>query len=1012
MNQLPTRKFKALLSSTLTAGLLAATGYSQTAASSVSTEPTKMEKYVVTGSYLQQSAMVTPNPVIVLDSQQFTFSGATDALDFFRKETPYFSGGGNIGKEVNNGGPAGESYIALRNLQTLVLLDGRRMVSSPASTGTAVDLNTIPSAMIDHIEILKDGASTLYGSDAVGGVVNIITKKNYNGFELRARRGFDHLYDYHTEDYSLVGGFSDGHTTLTIGAEYYRNTALKTTDRGLPSMEPAQLRAAGRIAAPSYMSGSYYGRVGSFMLAGSDLAVGAPGYKAGVNTPPIKASPVLGTVSSAIPAALTANGTYIPITSTPRSQALGNTATILNTTLYGTASIDPTNRKQVLANFSRELAGDKLEFFANFLYSHTENTGTVLAPGPTAPGAVDFDNMIIPANNPWNFFNQDITSFPGFNGSVRNRFVEVGNRSNDYTTNTFRMAGGFRGKISSDFSWELGFNYGHADYKNIQNNAVNGHALNAAMTPLVTGTGANAKYVYDSKGRPLSTLNDPNGDPVPVYNYLALPGFNAQSTLDAIRATLFRVGNSELKGVDFVIHGNVYELPAGNMGVALGADYRGDAVDNSVDTLYASGYLMGGLNSVSQFSGGKTNSKSLFGEVEVPLVSKKQNVPGFYSLGGNISGRFSKLNTGARSNVPKLGGKWQPFNEDLALRATYAKSFVAPSVVALYGPAQGNSPTVSLPDALAGNRPNSVQITSTELANPGLAPSKATSYTAGFVYSPRQIKGLSMSFDWYSIKQDQQGTIDYQSIFNDINAKGSGSPYAATYKTSNGVALTTTTPNQVNVQNVGSIVVQNNPAGDQKTEGLDIQASYDFSLPSDMGRLRLSTASNILFSYKYRSTSADRYLQYARKYTNQFTSVGFTSSNNTFPGYSLTGNLVYSYKNWSAMFNMMYIPAVHDVGDLLGQELDSKATNSYTVNGKEYIIPKYYKADLTVSYDFKKTGGRGVMSVLNGVTITAGANNLFNKSAPFITSATEDNTDKQTYDMVGRFFFIEVGKKF
>lgn len=1008
MNNIRIRKFKALVLSAATAGLLAATGYGQGASS----EPTKLEKFVVTGSYLQQSALVTPNPVVVIDSQQFSFSGASDSLDFFRKQTPYFSGGGNIGKEVNNGGPAGESYIALRNLQTLVLLDGRRMVNSPASTGTAVDMNTIPSAMIDHIEILKDGASTLYGSDAVGGVVNVITKKNYNGFEARVRRGFDHLYDYQTEDYSVLGGFSDGRTSLTLGAQYYRNSTLKTTDRGLSSLEPADLRARGRIAAPSYMSGSYFGRVGTFMLAGSPLAVGAPGYKSGVNSPPIKTDPNAGPVSSTIPAALISNGTYIPITSTPRSQALGNTATILNTTLFGTGSIDPTNRKQVLVNFNRDLAGDKLQFFANFLYSHTENIGQILAPGPTAPGAVDSNNMIIPANNPYNFFNQDITSFVGFNGGVRNRFVEVGNRSNDYTTNTFRMSGGFRGKVTADISWELGFNYGHADYKNIQNNAVNGHSLNSALTPLITGTGANQRYVYDSKGRPLSKLNDPNGNPVPVYNYFALPGFNAQETLDAIRATLFRVGNSELKGVDFVVHGTVAELPAGKMGAAVGADYRGDAVDNSVDTLYASGYLMGGLNAVSQFSGGKTNAKSLFGEVEIPLTSKKMNVPGFYSLSGNISGRFSKLDTGARSNVPKLGGKWQPFNEDLALRATYAKSFVAPSVVALYGPAQGNSPTVALPDALAGNRPNSVQISSTELANPGLAPSKATSYTAGFVYSPRQIKGLSLSVDWYSIKQDQQGSIDYQTIFNDLNSKGSGSVYAATYRTVTGNPLTTTAANQVNVQNVGSITVTNNPAGDQKTEGVDIQASYDFGIPSEMGRLRLATATNILFSYKYRATNQDRYLQYARKYTNQFTSVGFTSSNNTFPGYNITGNAVYSYKNLSVMLNMTYIPAVHDVGDLLGQERDPTAKNSFTVNGQEYIIPKYYKFDATVSYEFKSSTAAGMMSMLKGVSISAGVNNLFNKGAPFITSATEDNTDKQTYDMIGRFFFVELTKKF
>jgi len=1009
MNLNSGRKLRASLafvSSVVLAAFAVAQDTSSTTASASTTTAgpeVKMEKFLVTGSYLPQSEAVSANPVVTLDAKEFNFSGATDTLDFFRKETPYFMGNGNIGKEVNNGGPNGESYVALRNLTTLVLIDGRRTTASPNSYGTAVDLNTIPSAMIDHVEILKDGASTLYGSDAVGGVVNVITKKNYNGFELSAREGFDHLYDYKTEEYSVVGGYSNATASLTIGFDYFRNTPLKTPDRLLASMEPAALQAAGRLAAPTYMSGTYPGRVGSYVLAGSPQAIGAPGYNASKVTPPAKTDP---NAPATTVAALAALGYYVPISTTPRGMLLG--ATNLNTTLFGTDTIDPTNRKNFMANFDKELAGDKLKFFASFMFSETANVGVVLAPGPTGPGVLDFDNMIIPANNPWNFFGQDITSFGGFTGSIRSRFVDVGLRTLDVNTDTFRLATGFRGDINENFSWELGTVYSHAEYKSVQRNAVNGHAFNAAVTPLIDST--TGKYVYNAKGQPLSALSDAEGNPLPVYNYFALAGFNDPATVDAIRANLFQTGNTDFKSIDFRVTGTPVELPAGKLSVALGVEYRGDAVTNFVDTLYASGYLMGGLNPVSAFNGGKTNTKSVFAEVEVPITAPFQKVPGLYELSMDVSGRDERLDTGAKSDVPKIGFKWQPFNKDISLRGTYAKGFIAPTPYALFGPAQNNSPTVVLPDTTLGGKPNSVQITSTELANPNLAPSKTKGYTGGIVYSPHQIKGLNIGLDYYYIQQDKVGSIDYQTIYNDLQAKGSGSVYAATYRDANGNALTTTTPNQITVQNVGSITVQHNPAGDQKTKGLDVQASYDYNLPDDLGQMRFTTMANFLFSYKFRSTMTSPYLEYARKYTNQDTGLG--GQEGTLPGYNIKANLLYSYRNYSAMLTFSYIPPVWDVGDLLGQETDPTAVNDYTTSGKAQRVPKYYTLDAAFSYDFQKVADHGLASIFNGTSISVGANNLFNKGAPFMTSSNEDNTDKQTYDIIGRFFYVQLTKKF
>src|SRR3989442_13105635 len=143
-------------------------------------QPVKMEKTVVTGSLIPTAETVGPAPVEVVGSVEIQKSGQQDILQTLKRLSTSFAGNGNVGQTINNrdqGG--GEANIAVRNLPTLVLMDGRRLANSAFSQGAVVDVNTIPISMIERIEVLKDGASTLYGSDAIGGVVNILTKKNY-----------------------------------------------------------------------------------------------------------------------------------------------------------------------------------------------------------------------------------------------------------------------------------------------------------------------------------------------------------------------------------------------------------------------------------------------------------------------------------------------------------------------------------------------------------------------------------------------------------------------------------------------------------------------------------------------------------------------------------------------------------------------------------------------------------------------------------------------------------------
>jgi len=224
MNNLRSRKFAAGLTVIVMAGLFAVPGFAQDTASKPNDKVIEMPKFTTTGTYLPESGLVTASPIVTLQSSELGKAGATDALQLLRELTPYFSGNGNVGTELNNGG-TGESNVALRNLTTLVLINGQRLVTSPFSNTNGgapnVDLNTIPTAMIDRIEILKDGASTIYGSDAIGGVVNIILKQNYNGFEAGVRYSSTGNGDYKARSVYVIGGVSQP------GLSYHRGPAFR-----------------------------------------------------------------------------------------------------------------------------------------------------------------------------------------------------------------------------------------------------------------------------------------------------------------------------------------------------------------------------------------------------------------------------------------------------------------------------------------------------------------------------------------------------------------------------------------------------------------------------------------------------------------------------------------------------------------------------------------------------------------------------------------------------------------
>jgi iron complex outermembrane receptor protein len=1010
MNLNSVRKLRASLafvSSIALSAYAVAQGTSPSSTAPQDEKAVQMEKFVVTGSYLPVSQTVTASPVVTIESSDIGQAGATDPLSLLRELTPFFAGSGNQGTEANNGA-AGESYVALRNLTTLVLVDGQRITGSPFQSGTIVDLNTIPTAMIDRIEILKDGASTVYGTDAIGGVINIILKKNYNGFEAGTRFGTTGNGDYKTREGYLIGGASGNGYSLTLAAQHFENTPLLTTSRSIATLTPADEAAMGFYPTSAVFSGTYPGRVGSDVLAGSTLiAEGASGFNAAITSPGVRSDPSslpYGTGAAAL-TKMVAAGIYLPVSATPAGKAVGS-ATALNTTLFGNPLIENTKRNQFVANGSKELIGKNLEVFGDFLFSQTTNGGSALAPSPIAGvGPGGGNSLFIPANNPYNMFGVD---FPG-PLAARQRTVELGQRSSINETNTFRFVGGLKGEINEQYSWEITYDYSRASLLERIFGGVNGANMNAAMVPLISSTGG---YVYNAAGKPLSTLTDSSGNNLPVYNFFALPGFNDPATLSALGTTLFQSGDASLRNIQFILHGKPFELPAGDVNFALGGEARHEDVTSSVDALFANGLALG-FNPANTFAGGSRDTKGVFLEVGVPMFSAKQNIPGVYAMDLNLADRYEQIMPGGHANSPKLGLRWDPVDDSFVIRGTYAKGFIAPSIVSLFGPAVGNSPAFQI---LEGNGSAgaggsladkvTVQSSANQLSNPNLPASNSKSYTAGFVYSPKQIKGLSVSVDYYKITQDKVGSLDYTSIATDLNAKGSGSAFASGFVFADGSKLTSTTPNQVNSTNFGYITVANNPSGDQWTNGLDIDVDYRFSTAS-FGHFDVGAAANVLFNYEFRPTPGSPYYQYARNYTDGTNGLG--SANGLLPSYIIKPHIGHVYGSFATSLFISYIPPSTASGSMFG---DQSTTNSDRIDGKPYTIPSYLTADLAITYTLPNFGKPWARNA----TVTLGANNLFNKAPPYVpvdgNPPGENNTVESSYDIIGRFIFVELKKAF
>ncbi len=561
------------------------------------------------------------------------------------------------------------------------------------------DVSIFPTSLVSRIEVLKDGASALYGSEAVGGVINIFLKKDFEGVEIDARYGFTPSSAVSERRMSAIAGVGNETTHITVGFQYFEIDPLFQRERGY--------------------SQPFINATTTFPGGGRDnLGGGANFYilKPGLNSPFEAPGVTPGSIAPPIPG--TANqGQYAQIPQAYDNVPFSPTFLAFDLSKLPTSTLDISNT-DAYASVEHQIFGKQLEFFSNFLYAKNHNesflngqplsngTGVIILGSqrvdPNTGNLIPEDRGAPAPFNPFQLSIDSNTLGGDFRLFANNRYQNKPRRfTND--SSFYRILGGLRSQLAKDWTIEAAGYYSNDQIDFVNANLVDGTQLNA----LIAGTAV-----------------DFNGNPIPPLDFFARnpvgtgPGQLTGAQFNTIFKSNIRSQTSYQEVFDAKVTGFPFHLPGGDLGVSFGGEYRQEGFK-----LQDSPEIFVGSVPVQDINAGRA-VKSAYAEISVPIIGPQMNIPGAYSLDLDLAGRFDHYDgVSEDAKVPKVTLRYQPI-KDLTLRATYSNSFVAPTLFQLFGP---TATGFSAPIGSLGGDQAQVQA----LTNPNLVPSKAESYTAG-----------------------------------------------------------------------------------------------------------------------------------------------------------------------------------------------------------------------------------------------------------------------------------------
>lgn len=944
-------------------GVAVGTGAQAQQASTPSEAPAEV---VVTGSRIAQTEAQRAQPLSVINSEAIERTGLADIGSLLSQLTTggsslntKFNSSGNFGYPPDGGGiGAGAAEVNLRNLdpkRVLVLVDGLRWVNESSASGVSgsADLNTIPLSIVDRIEVLEDGASSIYGSDAIAGVVNVITKKKADGIEVNAYTGRWSLGGQTTEGSVTAGGSNERFSGI-FTASYYKQEAISSASWWQSSVpQPYAGNSAGSSATPQ----------GRYTFC--DPA----------NVPPAYGSC---TAKQDLFYDITLNdGTTQPIWN-PANPSAGtyhdwSTADRFNFAPYNLL-LTPSERKSIFTGVTYEV-NDSVELYLKGLYN-TRQSVNQAAPepifvGPYAGTGGLADTISISALNPYNPFGIDLDASSNF-GWVTRRPLEAGPRIFTQDVNTWYVSAGLRGSFhlaGEKYNWDLNF-------VDSQNNA----------TQTFVG-GYNIGNIALALGDPAVCALVPNCVPLDLFGGQGRP--ITQAMLRFIEATQRDASEQDLKIYSANISGFPFRIQDRPVGIAIGAEHRQYVGSFTPDPLRQVGLSQ---DSPAQpvFAGYDVNEA--YAELSLPLLPR---------IGASAAARYSDYSNFGSTVTYKGGLRWQPI-DDLGFRGTYSTGFRAPNIGELYGltsfaptlvdPCSGAVPSGNA-NLVAACRAQGVpdgftqantQITTFTGGNPNLQPEKSKSITAGFVFEPGWARGgitekFSLEGTYYRHKIT--GAIqaaDIQALLNACLTQGGGTDPVLCGPFTRAPGGNLRPPNNF-LQNFGSIT----------TDGEDFKLNW-LSAPLGFGRLSLSATLTIVSGYK----AVDNIGTVAQR------AVGIEVNNGAIPRYRMNGQVGYGIGDVQVTWTVRYLSAVSE----------------YCANAVVTDVPgcsqgeTLHELPSVVYNDFQLTY-RDAFSA-KGLTLEAGVNNVFGISPPVCYSCTLNGYDAGTYDLPGAFWNVRARYKF
>lgn len=970
---------------------------------------TAVQEVTVTGSRIRQPNLTSTSPLTVVNAQELKLQGTTNVetlLNNLPQVTPDQT-------TAASNGASGTATVNLRNLssfRTLVLVDGRRL--QPSASGSA-DINNIPSALVDRVDVVTGGASAVYGADAVAGVVNFILKKDFQGLRVDAQFGFanhqnnnDQAKNFLANTPYLTGPIAvpgdidaDGYTytaTLIFGANSPDGKGNVTAYGSYRNIQPV-LQATRDFSACS---------LGTFADAAGAL------------------TQHLCTGSS--------NSAYGRFDNTNRTASRPNGTAMVN---------NPDGTRTFVANsgafvynfgpqnyFQRQDDNYRAGFFAHYklnemadVYSNfmfmDDNTNAQIAPsgffaltGPNLASGFTFN-----CNNPLISVAQAAALCPGsiitpgraggdtVTTSIRYRFATVP-RNTNFRHTDYKFDIGLRGDLGPAWHYDAYLQYGTSVLNNNIQNYASLSRLQDALN-VVTVNGVNKCVTAAPNCRPLDIFTSLGRNFTPeALNYVLVPAFTNGQAIE-------QIAHADIAG-DLGQYGVKSPFADNGVGVAFGAEYRYEKLSNKFDAEQQAGDLSGGGGQALDVTG-NFDVYELFSELRVPLV---ENRPFFKDLSIDAGYRFSDYSLAGTTDTYKFEANYSP-TADARVRFSYNRAVRAPTVVELFtpqvaglgsfqDPCSGTKPSFSpaqcaltgLPSALYGQITPcaSAQCEILTGGNPGLTPEIADTYSLGLVFTPRFLRNFTATVDFFNIRVENvvNGGAGPAAVLNSCVA-GQTAFCALIKRDAQG------TINSAQ----GYVFQLNTNSGSLETRGLDFTANYrlNFSDVPFLGRI----PGGLQFGYV--GTVVDDLVNEPLPGQGKFNCAGLfgVTCGNPIPKYKHQLRATYITPwNLTVSLNWRYIgETLLDLNqtDPVLQGFDAAVAPGLDI--ADARIPAYNYFDLSATYRFR-----------DRYNFRIGVNNLADKDPPLIdsnafgisgpTNFGNGNTFPANYDQLGRTVFV------